>query len=106
MQGLVSGEREVEHRLALLDLTEDHIDRVLVQEQELVGEGEDDTLCGIVDVSDIGVPGKPDPENVDIRQGLPLAQGAHSLDLPLGQGQVTIEPEIDLDEIDCDVHVL
>ncbi len=55
-------------------------------------------------VAGVDVAGEAQPHDVNVGDGLIEAVGAAPLHLELTQGEVTVEPQVRLDELDGDVH--
>ena len=91
-------QRGVEDGLSLLDLSDDHVNRVFLELKDHPGHFEFLGFGRIVRVRYQNLARKTDTENVDVGQGFPQ-------DVPLRKGQISVESKENLYEIYCDVHL-
>lgn len=96
----------VENSFPLLHLADDHIDRFVFQLEHDARYLQPTGLFGVMGIGKQHLAWETNGQDVHVREHLPISPGVFRQDVPLGERQVAVEPEEDLDEIYCDVHWL
>ncbi len=99
----MAGDTQVELGLALLDLADHHVDRVILESQRLVVD-EQQLAVAAAGVDRVDVAGEPEGHDVDVGDTLVGTRLVLALHIQLTQRQVAVEAKVRLHQVHRDVH--